>query len=399
MQIFIDLIQRHEQSFYSFVHKVHSKGAGLFDSLTKWVEREEELEPKLIASVHQTMEIFLMLARDSRGHAFKMAEGKKVSPAEFIAIVVLIHVWKSKLGSGALKKAIRDMRRSVRDQEHDIRTNKRVMELLWTFIRAMNGDSYRKPDETPATKLRPLKRKRRDDDEMSVDSEERKPPSRRKVAPKQEEDSMPTVSQAHTMASRRQPALPSSSRPSAPSTPTAPPQAYASASHATQPSYSAQATQPSTVTPAPQQHNRLAALHAVRQFGQDVPSSQSGSPRTAPHIPAPSFSSSAGPPPFLSQAPSNQSADEQKAHLASQQLMLSGNAACPSTIQYPKASGPPQTSQQQSVNNAHRRVLASSPVRALVSQVHVFLSLTLLRSHLSFALSPHRRHAHQNVRT
>lgn len=38
MQTFIDLIQRHEQDFYSFVHKVHSKGEGLFDSLMRWIE-------------------------------------------------------------------------------------------------------------------------------------------------------------------------------------------------------------------------------------------------------------------------------------------------------------------------------------------------------------------------
>jgi len=38
VQTFIDLVQRHEQAFYSFVHKVHSKGEGLFDSLMRWVE-------------------------------------------------------------------------------------------------------------------------------------------------------------------------------------------------------------------------------------------------------------------------------------------------------------------------------------------------------------------------
>ncbi|KAF9009065.1 hypothetical protein BDQ17DRAFT_1539434 [Cyathus striatus] len=38
VQAFIDLIQRHEQSFYHFVHKVHSKGEGLFDSLMHWIE-------------------------------------------------------------------------------------------------------------------------------------------------------------------------------------------------------------------------------------------------------------------------------------------------------------------------------------------------------------------------
>lgn len=38
VQTFIDLVQRHEQAFYNFVHKVHSKGEGLFDSLMRWVE-------------------------------------------------------------------------------------------------------------------------------------------------------------------------------------------------------------------------------------------------------------------------------------------------------------------------------------------------------------------------
>jgi hypothetical protein len=39
VQTFIDLIQRHEQAFYTFVHNVHSKGEGVFDSLMHWVER------------------------------------------------------------------------------------------------------------------------------------------------------------------------------------------------------------------------------------------------------------------------------------------------------------------------------------------------------------------------
>lgn len=37
MQIFIDLVQRHEQAFYSFVHKVHSKGESLFDNFMRWI--------------------------------------------------------------------------------------------------------------------------------------------------------------------------------------------------------------------------------------------------------------------------------------------------------------------------------------------------------------------------
>lgn len=38
VQTFIDLVARHEQSFYTFVHRVHRKGEGLFDSIMDWVE-------------------------------------------------------------------------------------------------------------------------------------------------------------------------------------------------------------------------------------------------------------------------------------------------------------------------------------------------------------------------
>lgn len=39
VQAFVDLVGRHEGAFYSFVHQVHSKGAGLFDGLMNWIER------------------------------------------------------------------------------------------------------------------------------------------------------------------------------------------------------------------------------------------------------------------------------------------------------------------------------------------------------------------------
>ncbi|PWN28815.1 hypothetical protein BDZ90DRAFT_208233, partial [Jaminaea rosea] len=38
VQVFIDLVARHEGKFYGFVHQVHSKGAGLFDGLMHWIE-------------------------------------------------------------------------------------------------------------------------------------------------------------------------------------------------------------------------------------------------------------------------------------------------------------------------------------------------------------------------
>jgi hypothetical protein len=38
VQRFVDLVGRHEGSFYNFVHQVHAKGQGVFDDLMKWIE-------------------------------------------------------------------------------------------------------------------------------------------------------------------------------------------------------------------------------------------------------------------------------------------------------------------------------------------------------------------------
>ena len=38
VELFINLVGRHEQNFYNFVHKVQTKGEGLFDSLMRWIE-------------------------------------------------------------------------------------------------------------------------------------------------------------------------------------------------------------------------------------------------------------------------------------------------------------------------------------------------------------------------
>ncbi|KAH9938137.1 uncharacterized protein B0H18DRAFT_965764 [Fomitopsis serialis] len=54
VQIYIDLVKRHEQAFYSFVHKVHSKGEGLFTDLMRWIE------------------LFITLMRDGLGERISM---------------------------------------------------------------------------------------------------------------------------------------------------------------------------------------------------------------------------------------------------------------------------------------------------------------------------------------
>ncbi|TFY57656.1 hypothetical protein EVJ58_g6897 [Rhodofomes roseus] len=325
--------------FRCLVHSAHSverwPNVGTFPSpetLRKWLERNEEPVPKFTAGLHQTMEIFLMLAREQNGAMFRMTDVKKLAPAEFIAIVVLIHTWKAKLSASAFKKAIRDMRKGVREKEHDIRTNGRVMTLLWDFIKSLKPERYMGQDatETPVAKVRPLKRKRRqdEDDGMSVDSEDRNPPVKRKVEAR-DYSSLPTVSQAHAMASRPSPVPRPPSHSSGPPTP-APP---------------AQAPRTAAPYPTPQAHDRLAALRAVREMGRDIPSSQSLSPYQpspgAPFSPSQHVTSSI----MQQQQGVPQTADAAMARMAAQQLMNS-NPAWPTQLPGTQANGHYQPSQQ-----------------------------------------------------
>lgn len=79
VETFIDLVQRHEQPFYHFVHKVHSKGEGLFDSLTHWVE------------------LFLTLMREGLGQDISLeyilphAESERVAIFKEVDAVALYH--------------------------------------------------------------------------------------------------------------------------------------------------------------------------------------------------------------------------------------------------------------------------------------------------------------------
>lgn len=66
MKIFIDLIQRHEQSFYSFVHKVHSKGESLFTDLMQWIELFLTLARDGLSSEPLSLEFLLPHATSER---------------------------------------------------------------------------------------------------------------------------------------------------------------------------------------------------------------------------------------------------------------------------------------------------------------------------------------------
>lgn len=127
--MFINLVQRHEQSFYYFVYKVHAKGDGLFDNLTRWIElfiavlregfgepislefllphmgqeRQEILEEvDKVALYHYKLKV---LHEDKVRRRFGRAQGQNEADAEDEATQVLLDNAVSEITLGELVRA------------------------------------------------------------------------------------------------------------------------------------------------------------------------------------------------------------------------------------------------------------------------------------------------------
>ncbi|KZS99585.1 uncharacterized protein LAESUDRAFT_816905 [Laetiporus sulphureus 93-53] len=166
-----------------------------FPTLQKVLSRPDEPDSKFQDQVHQTYQIFLMLARDDAySAAFRIPDVKKLAPVEFIATVALIHNHKYKMMLAQLAEAIKGMRQDIRAREVDIRLNQRVLNAMIDFIRDLKpSDMKPDPKHLAAAKLRPLKRKRNEED-----GEDGEVPDRKKRV--ESYTSVVTASQAHSMA-------------------------------------------------------------------------------------------------------------------------------------------------------------------------------------------------------
>ncbi|KAI0942233.1 hypothetical protein AcW1_002916 [Taiwanofungus camphoratus] len=135
--------------------------AGL-TQVQKWLQLPEEPDEHFCDQVHQTFQIFVMLATDKRYNGvFKLEKVKKVSPVEFVAITLLISVHKSKFTLVQLSEAIGMMRRDIRETETDIRMNARVMKTMLAFIKNLKASQLKAdPGQPAAAKLGTMKRKR-----------------------------------------------------------------------------------------------------------------------------------------------------------------------------------------------------------------------------------------------
>ena len=146
--------------------------------IEKWLSDDATLTTPFRNKIKDTFDIFVLLVHDkATKSAFK--KPTKVSPVEFILIVVLIAVWKDKMSLAELSESIAKMREDVRVYHTDIRMNSKVTKTMVDFMRGLKA-SKTAPDQTAAAvaKSKPppgstgtASKRKRGRDNMDVDGE------------------------------------------------------------------------------------------------------------------------------------------------------------------------------------------------------------------------------------
>ncbi|KAH7886787.1 hypothetical protein F5I97DRAFT_1050037 [Phlebopus sp. FC_14] len=102
-------------------------------TLEKWLLKSNPIPPKLRADLHETFRIFVVLAREKK-YSVSLNRPTRVSPIEFVMIGVLIYLKRTTLSLTQLSSAIEKLRKDVRADHKDIRSNTRVTKHIVDFI-------------------------------------------------------------------------------------------------------------------------------------------------------------------------------------------------------------------------------------------------------------------------
>lgn len=147
--------------------------------LEKWLSDDSPVSALFRKKITDTFDILVLLVHEkSTKAAFK--KPAKVSPVEFILIVVLIAVWKDKMSLAELSESVGKMREDVRMYHSDIRMNTKVTKTMLDFMRGLKA-SKTAPDQTaaavtkskppPSSAPAPREKRKRTTDKMDVDEE------------------------------------------------------------------------------------------------------------------------------------------------------------------------------------------------------------------------------------
>lgn len=151
--------------------------------LEKWLNIDEPLNSKTETAIYDTFRVFAEMVQDDKLKKV-FASPPKISPVEFIGIVLIIFCHKDSRSLAQISAGIEEMRAAVRSEHVDVRLNTRVSKTILDFIsnwvpKKIPGDKGG-PANSAKGKLgvkrkRPAKETVEDSnrpDEMDVDAQE-----------------------------------------------------------------------------------------------------------------------------------------------------------------------------------------------------------------------------------
>lgn len=128
--------------------------------LDQWLsDKDAKFSKNLRTNVIQSYEIFVQMVKHKKYNKIFREPSAIVSPIEMTCIPVLIRTHKDSMDIGEMAQLIGKMRKHVRAEHVDIRSNDRVLRTLTTFIHN-------------AGKKSAGKRKRDEDEDEDMDDEE-----------------------------------------------------------------------------------------------------------------------------------------------------------------------------------------------------------------------------------
>ena len=111
---------------------------GTIVQLEKWLKIALPPTEEFKKVVHETYTVLLMLVRE-KALSGVFRTPARVSPIEFIMIVLFVSLWKDQLTPKQLRMGIEWMRKDVRNYHKDISQNSRVGKTLFEFIRGFKA--------------------------------------------------------------------------------------------------------------------------------------------------------------------------------------------------------------------------------------------------------------------
>lgn len=106
--------------------------------INKWLSQKDTPSSELINKVHDTYRVLKELSTTpSYSKALHGSRLPRIAPAEYIMTTVLIAQYKHRMSLAGLAEAIGAMRKDVRREHADIRTNGKVCKTMLEFIKTL----------------------------------------------------------------------------------------------------------------------------------------------------------------------------------------------------------------------------------------------------------------------